>query len=894
VTPEPLISCIMPTRNRPQFVPQAVWYFLRQDYERRELVVVDDGRTPVRHLLPDDERIRYLRLDRRATVGEKRNIACQAARGELIAHWDDDDWMSPRRLTVQVGELAAAGADVCGLRELLHYRLEAGEAWLYRAKAGGRPWVAGGTLVYHRSVWERHRFPQVNVGEDLTWVQRLGHDRVRPVGDGSLYLALIHRGNTAAKNLAPPRWERRSLDEVRERLSWDREFYGGLRNGRQRGRSVRRGDPTVTVSAPFAVYDGYGSMAQYLVRGMARAGANVNVLPTMLDRDGLSPEVLDLIRRSRSPGAEPVLYFCWPRPELERFRGAEDLFINTMWEASRLPADWPERLNRARAVIVPTRFVADVCRASGVTVPIEVVPEGVDPGVYSLQERPERDTLTTLMVATVVDRKNTLLGIAAWQRAFAGDPTARLVIKSRFGHGRYDGDDPRIEFIDACEHSSGIAHYYRRADVLMALGNEGFGLPLVEGMATGLPVVALSSEGQSDVCHDAGDLVLAVEPATWKPHVDRAYGSGGVRGVPSVETVAARLRWVADHRDEAREVGAQASAWALAHRDIWDKGPAVLEVMERRVARPRPLRRQPTMWVPTLGGRCGVAEDAASLAAELPGLRLTATAPDLRGTRVLHVQYEPSTVDELELGRVLVAAARHGVPAAVTEHVVLPGTHAFERDARALVSTTRRGAEMLRGRWPGKLVEHIPIGCPTWFPPRKRARGGVIGVFGFLERHKGFWALLDVLRALPGTELLMFSYAKSPTLEAEWERAAAGLPVRRVGEFLPAAEVARRLAAEADVLAYPYEPVPWTVASGAVRVGLATGVPILATETDWFAELDGAVHRSRDLVAGAARLLEDTSLRDRVTASARELCEEQSWTRIAGRHEALWQAIATT
>jgi glycosyltransferase involved in cell wall biosynthesis len=66
VTPEPLISCIMPTRNRPQFVPQAVWYFLRQDYERRELVVVDDGRTPVRHLLPDDERIRYLRLDRRA------------------------------------------------------------------------------------------------------------------------------------------------------------------------------------------------------------------------------------------------------------------------------------------------------------------------------------------------------------------------------------------------------------------------------------------------------------------------------------------------------------------------------------------------------------------------------------------------------------------------------------------------------------------------------------------------------------------------------------------------------------------------------------------------------------------------------------------------------------
>lgn len=46
------ISCLMPTYNRRAFVPQAVDYFLRQDYPSRELIVVDDGTDPVEDLIP--------------------------------------------------------------------------------------------------------------------------------------------------------------------------------------------------------------------------------------------------------------------------------------------------------------------------------------------------------------------------------------------------------------------------------------------------------------------------------------------------------------------------------------------------------------------------------------------------------------------------------------------------------------------------------------------------------------------------------------------------------------------------------------------------------------------------------------------------------------------------
>ena len=77
----PLVSCIMPTHGRRRFVPLAVRYYLRQDYPHLELIVVDDGPDPIADVIPDDPRIRYVRLDRRLSVGAKRNRAIAEARG---------------------------------------------------------------------------------------------------------------------------------------------------------------------------------------------------------------------------------------------------------------------------------------------------------------------------------------------------------------------------------------------------------------------------------------------------------------------------------------------------------------------------------------------------------------------------------------------------------------------------------------------------------------------------------------------------------------------------------------------------------------------------------------------------------------------------------------------
>ncbi|HEU0054671.1 MAG TPA: glycosyltransferase family 9 protein, partial [Longimicrobium sp.] len=222
----PFVSCLMPTRDRRRFVAHAVEQFLRQDHPRRELVVVDDGADPVADLVPADPRVRYHRVERQRTLGGKRNLACRLARGDLLAHWDDDDWMPPHRLSAQVRALAnVPRAEACGLAHIRFFDPAAERAWEYRWPERSRPWVAGGTLLFRRRLWERHPFPELNEGEDTRWVWSLPLGTLAAIPDPGLYAALVHTGNTSRKRTGDSRWHPIPLEVVRGAMGDDWSFY---------------------------------------------------------------------------------------------------------------------------------------------------------------------------------------------------------------------------------------------------------------------------------------------------------------------------------------------------------------------------------------------------------------------------------------------------------------------------------------------------------------------------------------------------------------------------------------------------------------------------------------------------------------------------------------------
>ena len=212
----PLASCIMPTANRRAFVPSAIAQFLAQDYPMKELVILDDGDDPVADLIPDHPLVRYMRAPRHRNLGAKRNAACEAARGEIILHWDDDDWYAPRRIRAQVEALAASGGDACGIDRALFVDPGSRRAWEYVYPAGGPPWVCGATLCYPRAYWRDNQFAELNIGEDTRFAATLRPDRLHRMADNRCFVALVHPANPSPKQVEDRRWRPHAYEDVVE------------------------------------------------------------------------------------------------------------------------------------------------------------------------------------------------------------------------------------------------------------------------------------------------------------------------------------------------------------------------------------------------------------------------------------------------------------------------------------------------------------------------------------------------------------------------------------------------------------------------------------------------------------------------------------------------------
>jgi glycosyltransferase involved in cell wall biosynthesis len=222
----------MPTRNRPDYAVQSCHYFLQQDYEPCELIIVDDGQNSLEGQLPTDRRIRYVRVPFGLTTGAKRNMCCDLARGEFILQWDDDDWHGPRRISLQTAALRAGDAEITGLTTGLFFDLPRWSFWRCTAELHRRMFVEDvncGTLAFHRKVWEQGaRYPDISLGEDVSFLRRVLRSgaRLRRVDNEGQFIYLRHGRNTCSfvcgLHIDETEWQRVAEPDC---LLKDRGFY---------------------------------------------------------------------------------------------------------------------------------------------------------------------------------------------------------------------------------------------------------------------------------------------------------------------------------------------------------------------------------------------------------------------------------------------------------------------------------------------------------------------------------------------------------------------------------------------------------------------------------------------------------------------------------------------
>lgn len=311
---------------------------------------------------------------------------------------------------------------------------------------------------------------------------------------------------------------------------------------------------------------GYGIANINWVKYLKRAGVDVSVHGKFAPKQGsmewdmLTPEEQKMFIKDfelRKIGLIETNPFDF---EINK---SEIKIANTMCETDSLGPEWKEKLNTMDYIIVPNQFCKDVFEKVGVTKPVTVIPHGVDASRYPYYDRPEREYFTfgILGYLDVIDRKGVFDVIRAFSSEFAKDEKVQLVIHSSnpsFGYYRRFTDSRITVDIDAWDQQQ-VNEFYQQIDCFVFPSKaEGIGYPPREAMATGLPTILTAWSGLSDIAKE--EISYPIYPAGFEPRPDFIHQRGNWAKI-NIQELMYQMRYVYEHRQEARSKGLKASEY---------------------------------------------------------------------------------------------------------------------------------------------------------------------------------------------------------------------------------------------------------------------------------------------------------------------------------------------
>lgn len=317
--------------------------------------------------------------------------------------------------------------------------------------------------------------------------------------------------------------------------------------------------------------------------------------------------VVELCRKECNP-ADRILIAALPpfaptdeiyRKIIERGKKGEKYrkYIGyTMFETADLPHGWADALNLMDEIWVPSSFNYDSFIRGGVPkAKMRIVPLGVDtdffnPGKTPAMQIPGVKSFNFLSIFQWTKRKGWDILLKAYLKAFSCDDDVALVIRSYKGAGREVetaireyiedlGRDintiPRISVISEPIPSHHMPSLYKACSAfVLPTRGEGWGLPFMEAMAMGLPVIGTRYSAQLDFMNDNNSFLidnLGVERVDEEQIMDDPQYMGTSWGIPSLDHTVEIMRYVYENRGAAQTKGNSArqdilANWTVSHQ----------------------------------------------------------------------------------------------------------------------------------------------------------------------------------------------------------------------------------------------------------------------------------------------------------------------------------------
>ena len=251
----------------------------------------------------------------------------------------------------------------------------------------------------------------------------------------------------------------------------------------------------------------------------------------------------------------------------------------TMFETDTMPkgySDWTGKYPTAAKsinsqldlLLTPSQFCVEMFRENGVTVPIEVMHNGVHPKAFPYIERKERKKFTFMIMGTLTLRKNSGAVISAFMDEFKGQDDVTLIVKTQSGtHGNLEfakelGD---IRIIDAPYSEAQMYELMANSDCFVFPSRgEGFGMPPLEAMATGMDCIMADNTGMRELMDPRHRFSLTVKSAGKSKALKYPpkWGPVGNWVESDYEDLKRCMRFAYDHREYRRSLAKERSRWA--------------------------------------------------------------------------------------------------------------------------------------------------------------------------------------------------------------------------------------------------------------------------------------------------------------------------------------------